>query len=217
VSGVPQATPLTQPDAGQPMPAVSGAPAPSLRALMTRGRWLDVARIVGVGIVVALYRAGLAPLPVLLAAVAVGLWPLVKTGVLDLVRERKIGTEIFVTIATVIAMLGREYVAGAVLMVIILIAEFIAGLNTERARASIKALIGSVPQTAHVRRDGRDVEVPLAEVRPGDVVLVRAGEQIPVDGVVRGGEASVDEAPITGESVPKEKAPGAAVFAGTVV
>src|SRR5215217_2185653 len=184
---------------------------------MTRGRWLDVARIVGVGIVVALYRAGVLALPALFAAVAVGLYPLVKTGVLDLVRERKIGTEIFVTIATVIAMLGREYVAGAVLMTIILIAEFIADLNTDRARASIKALIGSVPQAALVRRPTGDVTVPLGEVKPGDVVIVRAGEKIPVDGVVRGGDASVNQAPITGESVPQEKQKGATVFAGTVV
>jgi Zn2+/Cd2+-exporting ATPase len=135
----------------------------------------------------------------------------------DLVRERKIGTEIFVTIATIIAMLGREYIAGAVLMTIILIAEFIAELNTDRARASIKALIGSVPQVALVRQPGGDVSVPVAEVKVGDVVIVRAGEKIPVDGVVRGGDASVNEAPITGESVPQEKQAGAPVFAGTVV
>ena len=147
--------------------------------LMSKARWLEVARFVGVGIVVALYRVGLVPLPVLFAAVAVGLYPLVKTGVLDLVRERKIGTEIFVTIATVIAMIGGEYVAGAVLMAIILIAEFIADLNTDRARASIKALIGSVPQSALVRRPTGDVTVPLGEVQVGDVVIVRAGEKIP--------------------------------------
>ena len=185
--------------------------------LMTRARWIEVGRIVGVGIVVLLFRFGVFPLPVLFLAVGVGLYPLAKTGILDLVRERKIGTEVFVTIATVIAMLGREYVAGAVLMTIILIAEFIAELNTDRARASIKALIGSVPQTALVRREGGDVETSLADVRLGDVVLVRAGEKIPVDGVVRSGEASVNQAPITGESIPQEKMAGATVFAGTVV
>ena len=100
---------------------------------------------------------------------------------------------------------------------IILIAEFIADLNTDRARASIKALIGSVPQVALVRSPAGERTVPLAEVRVGDVVLVRAGEKIPVDGSVVGGQASVNEAPITGESVPKDKAVGASVFAGTVV
>lgn len=188
-------------------------------SLLTRDRWIEIARIVVVGIVIAAYAAGFVPLPVLLVAVAVGLYPLLKTGVLDLVREHKIGTEIFVTIATAIAMLGREYTAGAILMMIILIAELVAELNTERARASIKALIGSVPDQALVRRGGTegDVSIPIANVKPGDVVIVRAGEKIPVDGVVRAGDASVNQAPITGESMPQEKAPGAAVFAGTVV
>ena len=195
-------------------PPASSAPTPGL---MTPARWIEVGRIVLVGVVILLYRFGAVPLPVLLVGVAVGLYPLAKIGLLDLVRERKIGTEVFVTIATVIAMLGREYVAGATLMVIILIAEFIAELNTDRARASIKALIGSVPQTALVRREGGDQIVPLDQVRVGDVVIVRAGEKIPVDGVVAGGDASVNQAPITGESIPQEKQKGATVFAGTVV
>ena len=201
-------------------PAMSTTlPTPSATApgLMTPARWIEVGRVVLVGVVILLYRFSALPLPVLLAGVAVGLYPLAKIGLLDLVRERKIGTEVFVTIATVIAMLGHEYLAGATLMVIILIAEFIAELNTDRARASIKALIGSVPQTALVRRGGGDQTIPLEQVRVGDVVIVRAGEKIPVDGIVAGGEASVNQAPITGESVPQEKQVGATVFAGTVV
>ncbi|MEO8563523.1 MAG: cation-translocating P-type ATPase [bacterium] len=188
-----------------------------MRSLMNRARWLEVGRILLVGAIVLLYRAGAVPLPVLFAAVAIGLYPLVKTGLLDLIHERKIGTEIFVTIATVIAMLGREYVAGALLMTIILIAEFIAELNTDRARASIKTLIGSVPDTASVKRDGGFATVPVSEVRVGEIVIVKAGEKMPVDGTVRGGDASVNQAPITGESVPVQKKDGDPVFAGTVV
>src|SRR6266545_2752004 len=186
-------------------------------SLITRERWLEVARILGTGFVVLLYQRRIIPLPVLLAVVPIGLYPLVKTGVLDLIHDHKIGTEIFVTLATVIAMIGGEYTAGAIIMVIILIAEFIADINTERAWASIKALIGSVPQEALVRRGGREETIPVAELRVGDVVIVRAGEKIPVDGTVRGGHASVDQAPITGESVPQEKEPGSTVFAGTVI
>ena len=188
-----------------------------MMTLMTAGRWFELGRISAVGIVIMLFRFAGVPLWLLLAAVAFGLYPLAKKGVEDLINERKIGTEVFVTIATSIAMLGREYIAGAVLMVIILIAEFIAELNTERARASIKALIGSVPQTALVRRDTGNATIPVAEVQAGDVVIVRAGEKIPVDGIVRGGTASVNQAPITGESVPQEKNDGSQVFAGTVV
>ncbi|WP_080711531.1 heavy metal translocating P-type ATPase [Cupriavidus metallidurans] len=195
----------------------SSRPASSLSVLMTRGRWIEVGRILLTGLIALLYWREMVPLEVLWFAVAVGLYPLVKTGVLDLIHERKVGTEIFVTIATLVAVLGGETVAGAVLMVIILIAEFIAELNTDRARASIKSLIGSVPQVALVRSDGGERNVALAQVSIGDIVLVRAGEKIPVDGHVTGGNASVNEAPITGESVPKDKIAGDLVFAGTIV
>lgn len=195
----------------------SSPPASSLSVLMTRERWIEVGRIVLTGLIALLYWREMVPLEVLWFAVAVGLYPLVKTGVLDLIRERKVGTEIFVTIATLVAVLGGETVAGAVLMVIILIAEFIAELNTDRARASIKSLIGSVPQIALVRSNNGERSVPLSEVSIGDIVLVRAGEKIPVDGHVTGGNASVNQAPITGESVPQDKIAGDLVFAGTIV
>lgn len=187
------------------------------RTLMTRERWIEIGRIVLTGGVALLYWRQMVPVQLLWAAVALGLYPLVKTGLADLSAERKVGTEIFVTIATLVAVFGGETVAGAVLMVIILIAEFIAELNTDRARASIKALIGSVPQTAVLRDGGLERVVPISDVRPGQVVLVRAGEKIPVDGVVLGGAAAVNQAAITGESLPQDKTEGAQVFAGTVV
>ncbi len=189
----------------------------SIRALLTRERWFEIGRIVVVGVITLLYWRNALPLPALWTAIVFGLYPLVKTGLRDLIKERKIGTEIFVTIATTIAMIGGEYVAGAVLMTIILIAEFIAELNTDRARASIKALIGSVPQFALVRADGQERKVPIVELKVGDIVLVRGGEKIPVDGTVVGGQGAVNEAPITGESMPQEKALDASVLAGTVV
>jgi heavy metal translocating P-type ATPase len=195
----------------------SAKPASSLKALMTQARWIEVGRILVTGLIALLYWREMVPLQVLWIAVAVGLYPLVKTGVFDLIHERKIGTEIFVTIATLVAVMGGETVAGAVLMVIILIAEFIAELNTDRARASIKELIGSVPQVALVRNGGGEHIVSVAEVKVGDIVLVRAGEKIPVDGHVITGQGSVNEATITGESIPKDKVVGSLVFAGTVV
>ena len=185
--------------------------------LITPERWIEIGRILLVGILTFLYWRQILPLQVLLVAVAIGLYPLVKTGVMDLLHERKIGTEIFVTIATTIALIGGEYVAGAVLMCIILIAEFIAELNTDRARASIQALIGSVPQMALVREEGRERQVPISELKVGDIVLARAGEKIPVDGTVTGGQASVNEAPISGESLPLDKEISSSVLAGTLV
>ncbi len=186
-------------------------------SLLTPARRVEVLRIAGVGLVTLAYWLGSVPLGVQLAAVAIGLYPLVKTGVRDLVRERKIGTEIFVSVATVIALAGGEYVAGSVLMTIILIAEFVAEFNTDRARASIKALVGSAPRTAVVREAAGERVVPVEELTAGTVVLVRAGEKIPVDGTVVSGSAAVNEASITGESVPIEKGDGGSVLAGTLV
>lgn len=196
---------------------MSSAPKTRPDKLMTRERWIEVVRIVVTGLFALLYWRHLVPVQLLWVAVAIGLYPLVKTGALDLVREHKVGTEIFVTLATLVAVFGGETVAGAVLMVVILIAEFIAELNTERARASIKSLIGSVPQVALLRDGSGEREVAIGTLKLGDVVLVRPGEKIPVDGKVIGGQGSVNEAPITGESTPKDKSVGQAVFAGTVV
>ncbi len=196
---------------------MSSTPTTSPDKLMTRERWIEVARIAVTGVLALLYWRHLVPVQLLWVAVAIGLYPLVKKGARDLIREHKVGTEIFVTLATLVAVFGGETVAGAVLMVIILIAEFIAELNTERARSSIKSLIGSVPQVALLRDASGERKVAIGELKLGDVVLVRPGEKIPIDGKVVGGQGSINEAPITGESTPKDKSVGHAVFAGTVV
>ncbi len=185
--------------------------------LFTRTRRIEAARIVSVGIITLLFWRGLVPFPVLLIAIAIGLYPLARMGLRDLWHERKIGTELFVTIATLIALLGGEYVAAAVLMTIILIAEYIADLNTDRARASIKALVGATPRTATLRTPAGDRVVPIEELAAGMIVLVRAGEKIPVDGTVVAGAGAVNEAAITGESLPVDKEPQGSVLAGTIV
>src|SRR5215207_6874547 len=110
----------------------------------------EIVRILTVGITSLLFYLNIVPLPVLLAGMAFGLFSLVKTAVNDLLRERKIGTEIFITIAVIVSVLGKEYLAGSVVLMIILIAEYIASASGERARASIKELIGSVPKNAVV-------------------------------------------------------------------
>ena len=177
----------------------------------------EIVRILTVGIASLLFYLKVIPLPVLLAAMAFGLYSLVKTAATDLVRERKIGTELFITIAVIISVLGKEYFAGAVVLMIILIAEYIASASGERARASIKELIGSVPKTAIVKRHDKEETVQIDDLKIGDVILVKAGEKIPVDGKVTGGSGAVNQAPITGESLPQEKAIGSDVFAGTIV
>lgn len=199
--------------------SVAGVSSPSEDrvSLFTPKRQREAARIVIVGLLTLLYWRGVVPFPILLITLAIGLYPLARAGLLDFWHERKIGTELFVTIATLIAVFGGEYVAASVLMTVILIAEYIADLNIDRARASIKALIGAAPRTATVRTPEGERIVPVHELRAGAIVLARAGEQIPVDGTVLTGVAAVNEASITGESLPVERGPTAAVLAGTLV
>jgi Zn2+/Cd2+-exporting ATPase len=197
------------------------AAAPSQTAadtsLLTADRKLEGARIVVVGVLTCLYWRGLVPHALLVLTLALGLYPLAKAGLRDLWIERRIGTELFVTVATVIAFLGGEYVAAAVLMTIILIAEYIADFSTDRARASIKALVGATPRTATLRTSAGERTVRVEELTVGAVVLVRAGERIPGDGTVTNGTGTVNEASITGESLPVEKGPTTSVLAGTIV
>ncbi len=177
----------------------------------------EIVRILTVGIASLLFFLNVIPLQVLIAAMALGLYSLVKTAIHDLVKERKIGTEIFITIAVVISVLGKEYLAGSVVLMIILIAEYIASASGEKARSSIKELIGSVPKTAIVKKAGMEQTVQIRDLQIGDIILVRAGEKIPVDGKVAAGSGSVNQASITGESVPVEKVVGNDAFAGTII
>ena len=86
----------------------------------------------------------------------------------------------------------------------------------DRARHAIEALADLAPKTALVRRDGAEVEVPVEELLRGDEIVVKPGQRLPADGKVTEGNSAVDQSPVTGELVPVDKAPGDAVFTGTV-
>jgi Zn2+/Cd2+-exporting ATPase len=113
------------------------------------------------------------------------------------------------------AILG-EWAEGALLLFLFSLAHALEHYALGRARNAIRALADLAPATARVLRDGHEVEVPVEMVATRELVVVRPAERIPVDGVVHEGASSVDQAPITGESVPVEKGPGADVFAGTI-
>ncbi|MGI9188678.1 MAG: heavy metal translocating P-type ATPase [Longimicrobiaceae bacterium] len=113
------------------------------------------------------------------------------------------------------AVLG-EWAEGAFLLFLFSLAHALEHYALDRARGAIRALSDLAPAVARVRRGEQTVEVPVEEVAPGETVLVRPAERIPVDGEVRSGYSAVNQAPITGESVPVEKRSGDEVFAGTV-
>lgn len=105
---------------------------------------------------------------------------------------------------------------GALLLFLFSLGHALEHYALGRARHAIAALAELAPQTAIVLRDGRESSVPIADVQPGNRVVVKPAERIPVDGTVREGNSAVNQAPITGESVPVGKSPGERVFAGTI-
>jgi heavy metal translocating P-type ATPase len=129
---------------------------------------------------------------------------------------RSIDADVFMFLGVVAATAIGEFRAAAVIAFFMLIAEFLETYTAERARCAIRELVESAPQRARVRRSGNVLEIPVEEITHDDVVLVRAGEKIPVDGRVASGESAVNQAPITGEPLPVEKRAGDEVFAGTV-
>ena len=108
------------------------------------------------------------------------------------------------------------YEAAAVIVTLILLGRFLEARAKGRTSGAIQRLIGLQAKTAHVRRDGATSEVPIAEVRPGDIVEVRPGERVAVDGIVIEGDSWIDESMISGEPVPVAKTTGAQVTGGTV-
>ncbi|WP_026370468.1 heavy metal translocating P-type ATPase [Kallotenue papyrolyticum] len=105
---------------------------------------------------------------------------------------------------------------AAVIIALVLVGRFLEARARSQTGAAIRALMGLQPRTARVLRSGQEVDVPIAEVRVGEVLVVRPGEKIPVDGVILSGQSTVDESMLTGESLPVDKRPGDAVTGGTL-
>ncbi len=120
------------------------------------------------------------------------------------------------TIAVIGAAAIGEWWEGAVVVLLFAISEWLEGRSLERARASIRSLIDLAPKEAWVRRNGRDMRIPAKEIVQGDLVIVKPGEKIAADGLVERGHSAVNQAAITGESIPQAKQPGSPVYAGTL-
>jgi len=130
--------------------------------------------------------------------------------------ERRMTMELSMTIAIAAALIIGEYVTALVIIAFVLIAEILEELTVGRGRKAIHDLLNLLPAVASVKRNGRIEDLRAEELRPGDLIVAKPGSRISVDGVVTGGHSFVDQSAITGESLPIEKIPGAAVFAGTI-
>ena len=120
------------------------------------------------------------------------------------------------TIALVAALSIRESFTAVVIVLFVLVAEVLEHMTVGRGRRAIKDLLDLLPRTVAVRRQEGVTDVSASALAVGDVVVIKPGGRVPVDGVVESGHSFVDQSAITGESLPTEKVPGTSVFAGTI-
>jgi P-type Cu+ transporter len=151
----------------------------------------------------------------------VGAWHALRGGGANMDVLIALGTTMAWALSTVVTVFGLQhqhvyFEAGAAVITLVLLGKLLEARARAGTSAALQGLLRLRPKTARVVRDGMPAEVPLADVVIGDRVLIRAGDSVPVDGVVREGQSSVDESMLTGESRPVAKAPGARVHAGTL-
>ena len=182
--------------------------------------WTELVRIgfVGLAILVSWLRFW-QPMPhfdvVGFVALLIGGYPIFREAFAD-VLSRRMTMELSMTIALASALAIREVFTAIVIVFFVLIAEVLEELTVGRGRRAIQDLLNLLPQQVELRRSEGVQSANLTELHIGDVVLVRPGGRVPVDGVVVTGHSFIDQAAITGESMPVEKTPGAHVYAGTV-
>ena len=208
--------------------------------ILERIEWVDVVRIAVVGVAaLGAWIAGTTGAPgwavgaVGAVVLAVGCWPLLVEAAGDL-RERRMSMELSMLLAIVAAAAIGEWVTALAVTVFALCAEVLEELSMDRGRDALTDLMSFLPQTARVvgapettesaesaeaaeaSQSPRVTEVPLDEVRPGQVIALSPGGRVPVDGVVRTGRADVDQSRITGEALPVQVGPGDRVPAGSI-
>lgn len=152
---------------------------------------------------------------ILMIGTVAGAWYVAPRG-FRAARNGSLDMNVLMTIAASGAWIIGDHAEAAATMFLFAVAELLEGYSMDRARNAIKALMELSPLEARVLRDGREVIVAVEQVAVGESVVVRPGEKLPVDGTVIEGRSSVDQAPITGESMPVDKEPGSEVFAGSL-
>ncbi len=157
----------------------------------------------------------LVPWPIGLVIVLIVGYPIFRK-VVQAAFRRQIISHTLMSLGAFAALAVGQWATAAVVVFFMRVGDYVENFTTERARGALKGLTAMAPQTARIERDGQEVEVPIAQVPIGEIVIVRPGEKIPVDGQVVSGQATIDQASITGESMPVEAGPGSRVFAATL-
>jgi len=165
-----------------------------------------------------LLRSGLhaAGVTVLVAGYVIGGYRQARDGVVTLIRDRELDVDLLMVVAAIGAAAIGEWFDGALLIFIFALSGTLEGYASARTTRDIAALMALAPDEAIRLRDGAEETVPASTLTVGDRILVRPGARIPADGTVAEGSSAVNQAPITGESAPVDKARGADVFAGSI-
>lgn len=156
-------------------------------------------------------------LAMVLALISVGINGLpIIWGAIKGLLQRKVNVDELVSLAIVASLLQGEFLAAAVVSFVMTLGGLIEQATSESARKAIKSLIQFVPQTATILTEGKESIVSVDSVVVGDVILIKPGERIPVDAVIKSGISAIDESAMTGESIPIEKHEGDLILAGTL-
>lgn len=176
--------------------------------------------LAGAGIILGLLAQQLA-LPIWIARAFYGIsivvagYPVARAGWFAL-RSRQADMNLLMTISAIGAVILGDWFEGALVVFLFALGTTIQSFTFGRTRNAIRALMDLTPPTATVRRNGQEVTVPVEAIQVGEILTIRPGQRVALDGIVVAGHSAVDQSPITGESIPEDKAPGDSVFAGTL-
>ncbi len=155
------------------------------------------------------------PFTVGLILVIVAGWPIFYN-VGRVLLQGRIISHTLMTVGVIAALVAGQWLTALLVVFFMRVGDYIERLTTDKARYAIRRLLSMAPQTARLIRQGKESVVPIQQVVPGDIVLVRPGDKIAVDGIVIDGQATIDQSAITGESMPIEAGPGTNVYAATI-
>jgi Zn2+/Cd2+-exporting ATPase len=198
------------------------APVPTQPAwqLWIRDRRSQSVLLAGIGLVLGLLAQQLA-LPIWLVRAFYGIgivvagYPIARAGLMEL-RLRRADMNLLMTISVIGAVILGDWFEGALVVLLFSLGTTLQSFTFGRTRNAIRALMNLTPTTATIKRNGQEITVPVEAVQIGETLTIRPGQRIALDGRVILGDSAVDQSPITGESVPEDKAPGDLVFAGTL-
>jgi len=143
-------------------------------------------------------------------------YPIVRNSIISTITNKRLNAEVLVTCALFASIWVGEYVAGAIVVLMMNVGELLEDITIAKTGEAVRSLMDLEADTARVIRNGREMEIDIDDVVIGDIVLVKPGEKIPIDGIVKDGSGEVNQAPITGESLLIAKESGDEVYGGTL-